>query len=399
MCAVPCAAQTFQTLYSFPGDATEGALLYKGVTLDKSGNAYGTAAYGVDNCSDSTDSNFGCGSVFRLSTANSLDTLVTFTGTNGASPAANLALKGSNLYSTTPAGGANNLGTLFEVKTDGTHFKLLRDFDGTDGDAPSTLPVFDSAGDLFSTTPYGGPAFTGPNTGFGVLYEVTKAGQYIQDHDFSGGADGGQPERPVMDKSGNIYAGTQTGGSCTSSSSGCGVVFEYTPSTGAFQVLHTFATLDGANPGVAGVDSKGNIFGISFGGGANSDGTLWELTPAQGGAYNYVKLWDFTGGADGANPYTPLLASKDVLYGTSIFGGTDGYGVLWSYGKKTGLVQLHSFSGSDGAFPTGTPVINKSSGAVIGTTRYGGSASSCTTTWGAQIVTVFGCGTIYSYQP
>lgn len=72
---------------------------------------------------------------------------------------------------------------------------------------------------------------------------------------------------------------------------------------------------------------------------------------------------------------------------------------MWSYGKKTGLVQLHSFSGSDGAFPTGTPVINKSSGAVIGTTRYGGSASSCTTTWGAQIVTVFGCGTIYSYQP
>jgi len=396
--AVPCAAQTFQTLYSFPGDASQGALIYKGVTLDTSGNAYGTAALGVNNCPDSIDSDFGCGSVFQLSATNKLNLLVTFKGPNGASPSGNLTLKGTNLYSTTPLGGANNDGTLFEVRTDGTHFKLLHQFDGTDGDGPGTLPVFDKTGDLFSTTPYGGPAFTGPQTGFGVLYEFTKVGNYIVDHDFSGGTDGGQPERPVMDKSGNIYAGTQIGGSCDSSSSGCGVVFEYTPSTGNFQVLHTFATLDGSAPAISGIDSKGNILGISFSGGANGDGTLWELTPKQGGGYNYKKLWDFTGGADGSNPYTPQLTPGDVLYGASIFGGTDGYGVLWSFARKTGVVQLHSFSGSDGAFPSGTPVINKS-GAVIGTTRDGGSASSCTTTWDAQIDTVFGCGTIFSYQP
>src|SRR5262249_3351995 len=143
---------------------------------------------------------------------------------------------------------------------------------------------------------------------------------------------------------------------------------------------------------------KGTIFGVSNTGGANNDGTLWELKPKQGGGYRYVKLWDFTGGADGSNPYTPLLAAGDGLYGVSIFGCTNGVGALGSYTANTGVVELHGFSGGDGAFPTGTPVMN-SAGALIGTTRYGGTASNCTTTWGAQIVNILGCGTIYSYLP
>jgi uncharacterized repeat protein (TIGR03803 family) len=91
-------------------------------------------------------------------------------------------------------------------------------------------------------------------------------------------------------------------------------------------VLYTFCTLagcaDGANP-FAGLirDSKGNLYGTTWAGGATGNGVVYELDTA--GAETL--LYTFTGGADGGSSEAPLIRdARGNLYGTtqdSTYGG------------------------------------------------------------------------------
>jgi uncharacterized repeat protein (TIGR03803 family) len=84
-----------------------------GVVMDKKGNLYGTTVYGGSpQC--------GCGVVYELSPSSNgkwkYTVLHTFTGNDGAQPAANLILDSKgNLYGTTATGGAGGAGVAFEL--------------------------------------------------------------------------------------------------------------------------------------------------------------------------------------------------------------------------------------------------------------------------------------------
>ncbi|HYL27242.1 MAG TPA: choice-of-anchor tandem repeat GloVer-containing protein, partial [Candidatus Nitrosotalea sp.] len=66
-----------------------------------------------------------------------------------------------------------------------------------------------------------------------------------------------------------------------------------------------------------------------FGGGANS-GTVYELSPAQGGRWKERILYSFSGGGDGAYPGGTLaLDAAGDLYGAASNGGENGYGVIF----------------------------------------------------------------------
>jgi len=99
-------------LYNFKGGAS-GFEPGAGVARDKAGNLYGTTVYGGSSQCD-------CGVVFRLSPRKNgrweYTVLHTFIGSNGAQPDANLILdtKG-NLYGTAATGGANGGGVAFEI--------------------------------------------------------------------------------------------------------------------------------------------------------------------------------------------------------------------------------------------------------------------------------------------
>jgi len=73
-----------------------------------------------------------------------------------------------NIYGTATAGGKHDDGTVFELAVSGTTYKekLLWSFTGTDGESPYANPILDSSGNLYGT------AYDGGTDGYGVVYEV-----------------------------------------------------------------------------------------------------------------------------------------------------------------------------------------------------------------------------------
>lgn len=203
-------------------------------------------------------------------------------------------------------------------------------------------------------------------------------------HSFSGGSDGGVPVGGViLDSSGNVYGTTQGGGAGSMGCRGCGVAFELTPgSNGAWteKVLYNFGSVIGdalAPQGVLAADSKGNLYGISSGGGSQYQGAVFELSPGAGGSWTESVLYSFPGTG---NVYFlqggVVLDAAGNLYGVAD-GGTYGFGAVYelvagSNGTWTEKV-LYSFTGgNDGAHVYGTLLID-GAGNLYGVTASGGS--------------------------
>ena len=88
---------------------------------------------------------------------NTLTTLVSFNNTNGSVPDCSLTLDSSgNLYGTTQFGGTNNLGTVFKITAGTNALTTLATFTGTNGQYPRTAVLLDSGGSIYGTTAQGG---------------------------------------------------------------------------------------------------------------------------------------------------------------------------------------------------------------------------------------------------
>jgi uncharacterized repeat protein (TIGR03803 family) len=219
-----------------------------------------------------------------------------FSGANdGGSPSGVLTIdRGGSLYGTANGGGAHFDGTVFMLKHSGSNwlFNLLYSFDGAGGANPSAAVVFGPNGTLYGTTTGGGnPACL---FGCGTVYKLQPQTVACKTalcpwthtllYQFSGGADGGEPGYGdvIFDAAGNMYGTTLGGGAFTE-----GVVYELTPSGSGWteSVLWSFGQPgDGREP-FSGVifDRSGNLFGTTFEGGAGNTGTVFELMPTMSG--------------------------------------------------------------------------------------------------------------------
>jgi uncharacterized repeat protein (TIGR03803 family) len=140
-------------------------------------------------------------------------------------------------------------------------------------------------------------------------------------------------------------------------------------------VLHSFSCGgDGCNP-YSGVirGSSGNLYGTTQLGGTGNAGTVYKVDTSG----HETVLYSFTGGADGSQPYASVTRdSAGNLYGTTYYGGREGFGVVYKLDTSGHETVLHSFTcGDDGCEPA-AGVIGDSAGNLYGTTQNGGKASS-----------------------
>jgi uncharacterized repeat protein (TIGR03803 family) len=281
---------------------------------------------------------------------------------DGALPVAGLVSdsKTGNLFGTTSGGGSKGFGIVFALTESSGHTKedILYSFSGgSDGAVPKAGLIFNGSGmgNLYGTTSGGG------KNKLGVVFELTKISNYTHEivlHSFSGGkSDGAVPVAGlVIDSAGNLYGTTSGGGS-----KGFGVVFSLTGKGHLKEtVLHTFSGgSDGAVPKAGlifdGINN-GNLFGTTSKGGSGF-GVAFELT--KNTSYKKeVVLHSFAGGTDGADPeaglaFGPIKAKVKGLFGTTA-GGGKGFGVVFKLtgrGHTTETVLYRFKGGPDGGVP------------------------------------------------
>ena len=353
-------------LYSFTGGA-DGCFPVAGVVLDSAGNLYGTTGNG-----GTANGSAGPGVVFALDTSGQETVLYSFTGAaDGAFPLSAVILDSAgNLYGTTFFGGTASgyagLGLVYKVSAADQETVLYKFPAAVDGGYPTSGVIADSAGNLYGTTPQGGPANAG------VVYKLGTTGETVL-YTFTGAVDGSGPWGGVIrDSAGNVYGTTYAGGA-----SGWGVVFKVDTS-GHETVLYSFTGgADGGNP-YAGVvrDSAGNLYGTTYRGGASGWGVVFKVDTSG----QETVLYSFTGSADGGAPYAGVIRdSAGNLYGTTFNGGTPGCysegpvgcGVVYKLDTSGHETVLHTFTGgADGGNPY-AGVIRDSAGNLYGTTYNG----------------------------
>jgi uncharacterized repeat protein (TIGR03803 family) len=267
--------------------------------------------------------------VFEIAPDGTDTTLYTFSGGNdGGNPMAGLLADGKGgFYGTASGGGADRDGTFFHIASDGTESVLHAFAGGSDGSSPQAGPIADKSGNMYSTTRNGGNGCGG--SGCGTIFEITSKGTEKVLYAFTGGADGANPVASLIeDKSENLYGTTEFGGDAGGcGGTGCGTLFKLAPG-GVLSVLYTFTGgNDGGQP-VANLisDGKSNFYGTTLFGGAEGYGVVFKLAP--GGKESV--LHSFTNGDDGANPWGPLLAvGKDKFVSTAAGGGATDFGTVF----------------------------------------------------------------------
>ena len=324
-------------------------------------------------------------------------------GADGGDPASQLIFDSSgNAYGTTVTGGQYGCGTVFELTPlSGGQWQesVLYNF-GCFDDGKNLYGgvTFDKAGtSLYGTTAAGGNGGICSGDGCGVVYKLTRSGNtWTQSvlYNFTGGNDGSGPGGGVVfDAAGNLYGTTPDGGA-----NSVGVVYQLSLGNGGQwtqKVIHAFT---GGNDGAVGplglllLDKSGNLFGVAELGGANGVGTVYKLSLAGGGSWNFTTLYAFKGQPDAGFPYGGLIADRSgALYGTTYYGGVSGAGAVFEVRpapNPTGWNEfvLYSFKGgTDGSNPTSTLLFDAGNN-LYGTTTTGGNPS-CD------------CGTVFKLSP
>ncbi|HEY3971811.1 MAG TPA: choice-of-anchor tandem repeat GloVer-containing protein [Candidatus Sulfotelmatobacter sp.] len=315
----------FIVLHDFAGGTTDGSAP-AGILLDSLGNVYGVATGGIENTSACGGP---CGLVFRLSPSNSGWTesfIYKFQGqADGGIPAASLAIDSAgNLYGATTA--ETLPWTVFKLTPASSHWTETTLFTMADSQTQGGRPngvTLDSAGNIYGTSAQGGV------NNDGVVFELVRGSgsQYTESvlHVFAGGNDGNSPYGTVsIDSAGNLYGTTYGGGSGSTTCASCGTVYRLSPSLSTWKetILHDFVgETDGANPqGAVLIDPSGDLIGTTRLGTEANFGTVFELA---GGSYNETQVYGFPA-TDGAQIRGGLVEdAAGNFYGVAATGGVN----------------------------------------------------------------------------
>ncbi len=166
------------------------------------------------------------GSIFRMNAdGTGFKVLHSFSGTDGACPHGSLTLSGKTLYGMTSAGGQSDNGAIFSINTNGSAFRIIHSFAGDD-----------------KGTPDGSLALSGK-----TLYGMTSVSDYLSESDN-------------------------------------GTIFKIQINGTGLAVLHDFASADGKYPRGSLLLSGSTVYGMTGDGGSSDKGTIFSAaipTPSQ----------------------------------------------------------------------------------------------------------------------
>ena len=293
-----------------------------------------------------------------------------------------------DLYGVTDWGGSNSMclyldetgcGIVFKINGKGEE-TVLHVFSGPDGAQPAGEGlVRDAIGNFYGATFWGGNiGCSVVGLGCGTVFKLDTAGNESVLYSLAGGTAGAGAEAVVRDTAGNLYGAALWGGylgkNC-SPGQGCGVVFKV-DRNGKETVLHKFGrkTTDGENPFDVVEDEDGNLYGTAIFGGNAGCGVVFEVTKTG----KYKVLFNFSKNT-GCYPQSVISYHAGVLYGTTYQGGDGvncvgslGCGVVYKLDTTGKETVLYSFAGgADGEFPDAGVVMDKA-GTLYGSTYLGG---------------------------
>jgi uncharacterized repeat protein (TIGR03803 family) len=334
-------AGKLKTIYNFCSQPScaDGFQPEAGLVLANDGSFYGEVGQGGA---------YGGGTVFKITAAGKLTTLYNFCSlpscADGSGPAGSLIqATDGNFYGTTSAGGTYSAGTAFEVISGkkGIILKTLHSFSGDDGLNPETGLIQATDGNFYGTASAGSAGVEGCSpTGGGTFFQLTPSGTFTTLSGFCAPNGFYVDSAPVQAGNGdlNFYGTTTEGGD--GNNDGYGTVYEMAvsgmPPIGSLTSLYSFCLQtgcpDGEYPQAVNLGTDGNFYGTTYSGGANSDGTVFKITPTR----QFTTLHSFTG-TDGIYPNGALLLDTNgTFYGTTYEGGKNGQsGTIFSL--TTGL--------------------------------------------------------------
>ncbi len=256
--------------------------------------------------------------------------LYRFRGVDGSDPYGDLAFDQlGNVYGTAPlnGGGVGDCGLVYKVKPSGGSAQTaLHRFNDGEGCQPYSGVIFDQAGNLYGTTRGGG------TEGFGTVFQLTPSGagwtiSALSNFNWDSEGGCGPIAGLIFDSLGNLYGATPFGGSGQG-----GAVFELSPSGAGwtFTVLYSLAGTEESYGPIdrLAMDRAGNLYGTTYENGAYGYGSVFKLTPTTQG-WTYQDLYDFAGGADGYGPSGVTLDANGNLYGAASAGGPYGAGAIF----------------------------------------------------------------------
>ncbi len=347
-------AQAINTIYTFAG--TNGSEPAAGVTVGLNGNLYGTTYVG----------GLSYGNIYEITTSGSLVMETNFNIFNGEYPTAPLTLGPDGyFYGTTQGtiGGGGTKGNVFMFTAGGLLTNLVN-FASTNGANPSSKLILGPDGEYYGTT------LTGGSNGDGTVFKITTNGVLATLANFNG-TNGSFPNASLaLGPDGNYYGTTEQGGGSNE-----GTVFMMTPG-GTLTNLVNFNGTNGSGPiNALTVGPDGNFYGTTPYGGTGGIGIVFRLTTNG----TFTTLTNFNG-ANGISPASDLTLGPDGnLYGTTYYGGYtslnggNGYGTVFKLCTNGLLTVLASFANTNGATPYFAGLALGPDNNFYGTTQTGGS--------------------------
>lgn len=220
-----------------------------------------------------------------------------------------------------------------------------------------------------------------------LVASSASAGTFTHLYSFTGGADGIQPgDNIVEDAKGNLYGTAWAGGmNCTapgvSATAGCGTVWKF-DTAGKLTVLVAFDGANGATP-IHMIARNDVLYGSTVSGGSGNNGVIFKVG-MNGKAFSVLHAFN---GTDGCSPAIPHFDAAGDLF-TRVNCGANGNGAIAEITAAGTFQTVYSFPGSPATNMPYSIVVDGRSGLLYGSTR----SSTC-------MNSDPGCGTVFSLTP